>query len=970
VIIHLKNIDGVFTNGDQNDIPENFATTLQNLKPTNGKLEKTFGFGDIWGVDVLDIIETDYWVDTGNVWDDGQWWLDTSDTMDKALDESIVNVVVFFNSNATAGSGGGSGDGFIYIALAISSTTGTVTTYYWTGADWENITNLIENTPDTFYQIYGKNPIIQENEIIRFLPGGQKYAGTGSAIHQPSGMWLGYIDRDYFDGLYEEGTDYTGGFYLYNNYPTRPDITSNGLSAVATVTAGGTWMAADGSRYYKIAYKYDGINLSLLSEEIKVTYTDTTYLQLLLTIPTSSFNLRCTSLEVYRSETGNIGDTVGSIDGSYELIQSIDLTRDPDSVDLLTGVSALSGSRYIYLADCDTIDHLGQSNWYININGTSSTQKIFLTPSTINTEYEGVGWTLYYNFTTMESQGDVCYAGDQYVILEDTEAEFQEDVLAGSLITIDHLGTKYNRVIESNYGRAIKMASVISTLTGSSAKPDWQILQAKNGLYYFDESGSNILLYFYDTEITEGAAYPLLNEPAIAVNSEVALYYRGRLFQFGHTVLDPGASGENEEHDDWLMYSELDQPDVQPVSNAIRISDATGGKGTGIATSFGSLVLLKENSVHKLTISDPSDATTWRLTESVFNRGCVAKDGYIQVGHKVYFSATDGIYELDVNFEAAADETPLIQNRISEAINDTYLALNDISEKPFITCGYDKIYTEIIWRLTSSSIWAFNILTKQWREIDTAKTCDIFAYDQYDDLMIFNESDDTLYTINDSIAGESVGCCVATKFFNISGGEGQRKGYVRSCTIRYKSAVALLVRTYLDDSSTMSVGDEKAPALTQANWDTVAGWDLSGSTLNHSSDGTGTISPLTSLAPIVSDIYKVVITLSACTVGSCTYTLGGTSGTTLSSATTYTDYIIASTTGDLIFTPSSASARFIISAVSVKRVVGRSLPIASSISTVKFAVRARCNTFKIEICDLTSSTSDTEIYDIKLEVDS
>jgi hypothetical protein len=62
----------------------------------------------------------------------------------------------------------------------------------------------------------------------------------------------------------------------------------------------------------------------------------------------------------------------------------------------------------------------------------------------------------------------------------------------------------------------------------------------------------------------------------------------------------------------------------------------------------------------------------------------------------------------------------------------------------------------------------------------------------------------------------------------------------------------------------------------------------------------------------------VIVTLSACTVGSCTYTLGGVSGSSLVAATTYTDYITATTTGDLTFTPSATGARFTISAVSIK----------------------------------------------------
>ena len=1001
-IIHIKDIKGVFSNADQEDIGEDLATVMQNFRSENGKIIKTFGFGDIFGLDVLDIIETAYWVDSGNVWRDGQYWVDSGSSLDKALDASIINLVTYFNQNASAGSGYGSGDGYVIIGLAISASTGTVTFYYWNGIDWANITALVKNTPDTFYHIYDKNPIVQSNEIIRFLPGGEIYAGTGSAIHQPTGVWLGWIDRDYFDELYVADTDYDSGFYLYNLYPTRPDISTSGLNATAAITAGGTFMSADGSRWYKISYVYDGINESLLSEEIKVTYTDNTFLLMTLTFSTTTFNKRITAINVYRSTTGNIGDASDEIDGSYERIHSIDLTRDPSDVTNYSGTQARSGLYFVYIPDiADGIDLTkayyavklagSNSDYYRVQTPTSANQKIFFiikkwtytgiigigaapsTASTFDEDYNSCEWDFGYfdaygdaTMTSFDTDTTGAYAGDLFAFL-DEGSEFANGVLANSNLMLTVLTTVNYRVISTNYKRAVRYGTAISGFNTSYYT--WQLLTVNSGLYYFDESGTTKYCYFFDTELTEGAAYPLLNQPSIQVNCEQAIYNLNRLWQI-NGVLDPGATGKNEEHVDWLSYSELDQPDVNPVSNVIKISDNTGGEATGLATSFGSLIILKKNSVHKLKIPDIADPTSWRVSESVFNRGCIAKKGYIQVGHQVYFASTDGIYKLDVNFEAASDDTPLLQNRISEQINDVLLALNDISEKPYITCGYDKIKTEIIFRLTSTAIWAFNVTTKMWREIDTAKTCDIFAYDQNDDLMVFNESDDSLYTINEeTFTGESVGCCVATKFFNITGYTGGRLGLIRSASIRYLSAVALIVRCYLNGSTTVAVYDELAPALTSALWDTVAGWDLSGSTLNHNSAGAGAITPVTVIPVIAGQVYKVVITLSACTVGTCSYTLGGTTGTSLAAATTYTDYLIAATTGDLTFTPSATTARFTISAVSVKQIYGGSLAISSSITTVKMAMRLRAHSFKVEIVDLTSSTSNSEIYNIKLEVD-
>jgi len=65
-------------------------------------------------------------------------------------------------------------------------------------------------------------------------------------------------------------------------------------------------------------------------------------------------------------------------------------------------------------------------------------------------------------------------------------------------------------------------------------------------------------------------------------------------------------------------------------------------------------------------------------------------------------------------------------------------------------------------------------------------------------LMIFNEPDDKIYSITEE---EAVGSCVATKFFNITGDTGGRTGLIRSVSIRYKSAVELTVKCYLNGSS-------------------------------------------------------------------------------------------------------------------------------------------------------------------------
>ncbi len=44
-MIHIKDIKGVFTNADHDDISPEYVSELINFRPINGKLVKTFGCG-------------------------------------------------------------------------------------------------------------------------------------------------------------------------------------------------------------------------------------------------------------------------------------------------------------------------------------------------------------------------------------------------------------------------------------------------------------------------------------------------------------------------------------------------------------------------------------------------------------------------------------------------------------------------------------------------------------------------------------------------------------------------------------------------------------------------------------------------------------------------------------------------------------------------------------------------------------
>lgn len=132
-------------------------------------------------------------------------------------------------------------------------------------------------------------------------------------------------------------------------------------------------------------------------------------------------------------------------------------------------------------------------------------------------------------------------------------------------------------------------------------------------------------------------------------------------------------------------------------------------------------------------------------------------------------------------------------------------------------------------------------------------------------------------------------------------------------------------------TTTASYSANIAPALAAANWTCGSGWDCSvAGTLDKNAAGVGTAVPNPALTITAGTTYKVTITVGALTVASgATWTLGGTTGIALTAVTTYTDYIVAASTANLIITPTPTTTRFTITSVIIE-------PITASTGTATF----------------------------------
>lgn len=119
--------------------------------------------------------------------------------------------------------------------------------------------------------------------------------------------------------------------------------------------------------------------------------------------------------------------------------------------------------------------------------------------------------------------------------------------------------------------------------------------------------------------------------------------------------------------------------------------------------------------------------------------------------------------------------------------------------------------------------------------------------------------------------------------------------------------------------------------LGTTGWTASAGWTGSfGAGYTHT---TGTTTLSNSLAAVVNDVYKVVVTVTGRTAGSITVAFGGSSTASITATTTLD--VVASSTGNLVITPTNTFDGNV--KVSIKKVTGLSYTLASSQSSTNVA---------------------------------
>jgi hypothetical protein len=144
-----------------------------------------------------------------------------------------------------------------------------------------------------------------------------------------------------------------------------------------------------------------------------------------------------------------------------------------------------------------------------------------------------------------------------------------------------------------------------------------------------------------------------------------------------------------------IIYSEPYRPDFIKQDSFMEIRSGDGEQITGLASLYGNLIILKENSIHRVAVQ-AENALPSRTDEVSPDVGCISPESLITVDNNVYFLSSQGIMVYDNNQLLSIDD------KINEEIRVYLKYLQEQSSgtvgvplQRFVTAGYNPEYREI-----------------------------------------------------------------------------------------------------------------------------------------------------------------------------------------------------------------------------------------------------------------------------------
>lgn len=144
--IDIKEFDGVLTNADIEDLPDNVAQEIKNLKIQAGKLEKTFGAGTASGIPSI-----------------GLTFVNDSYSPSKAY---TVHNIFTFVSDKFEGDVNDAGDGYRYLLVTVEATDQSVKLWWWDSSLPDVTDHLQIEDNIVWFQTASAHGITEDDQVL------------------------------------------------------------------------------------------------------------------------------------------------------------------------------------------------------------------------------------------------------------------------------------------------------------------------------------------------------------------------------------------------------------------------------------------------------------------------------------------------------------------------------------------------------------------------------------------------------------------------------------------------------------------------------------------------------------------------------------------------------------------------------------------------------------------------------------
>ena len=586
------------------------------------------------------------------------------------------------------------------------------------------------------------SPIPANIQIIHF--GIQLRFANG--LEQRPGV-LQYLERKFFDDGY---TTYDGKYFYDIVTPRLPTVWT--YNTITTATTGGTKGA--GYYFYKAVPVFDGTQEALLADSktsINVTDTSGTSrndITMKFSTASTNWNPRITAINIYRQKSATNADdnalykkclTVSTVstdekttatgdtmenkffdsgalhaDFTSNVTYAEHTTNPPGGIDWGTGQTDPDKRHGELKFDGD--------NTYYYVSTFSN--GLFTIPSQTLPDKLNIGYTF-----RMILWDEHDYANDHWE--QNTTTSFTGAGSGGQKTfyisgadykQAEHLGKRIEYPTDKDsviVGNDTKSITILDTTTAGTSQA------LTFGAYLWTYTGTEATLKISDATLLDKGYHPLASDKYIEVNYTNGSYVGGRLFAGDVRLL----AEDNEDHPDWLIFSEVGKPDILPIANYMEIKDSQGGKITGSKRTAGGMAVFLEKGTYRL-ITPTTDITSWDILESHESIGCVSTDSILQVEGSTFFAGQDHAYRLGSNF---------VPIPITEKIKDIYQGVSNLENSRFV---YDPKKRQILCLFGDEKRYVYTLnlnalkaKVEVWNKLDMGSdTVDLFAVDENMDI--------------------------------------------------------------------------------------------------------------------------------------------------------------------------------------------------------------------------------------------